>query len=248
MLLVDYRDGSNYLIEPLKRLGLPAVETTLNAGDLAFTSRDNRYSIGIEFKKLPDLASSLRTGRLSGEQLPKLLGPRGDFDIAWLLIEGRWQADAAGNVQVPRRHGSWKAIPGGMSAAEMQKRVLTLEVCGGLRVMWVNDRTDTLRFIQSLYRWFTDKSMEDHVSHLAPHQPASFLPVSDVRQTLMTLPGIGRVASLAVEKEFHGCLRDAGNAGPQRWADIQVEGKGKVRRLGSKVAGDVVAYLTRRTE
>lgn len=247
MLLVDYRDGSNYLREPLLRLGLPAVETTLNAGDLAFTSRDNRYSIGIEFKKLPDLASSLRTGRLSGEQLPKLLGPKGEFDYAWVLIEGRWQADAAGNVTVPRRHG-WKAIPGGMSAAEMEKRVLSLELCGGLHVKWVNERVDTLRFIEYLFRWWTDKTLEDHVSHLAPHTPQSFLPVSDVRQTLMTYPGVGRVASLAVEKEFHGCLRDAGNAGPQRWADILVESKGKVRRLGNKVADDVVAYLTRRTE
>jgi len=78
MLLVDPQGPKGaFLLEPLQQAGLPAEERFLHAGDLAFTGRGyggTAVEIGIEFKRLDssstDLAQSLRTGRLSGEQLP----------------------------------------------------------------------------------------------------------------------------------------------------------------------------------
>src|SRR5262245_17466131 len=110
MLLVDYRDGSNYLADPLEQRGLPIYREpdgslpTLTAGDLAFVGRGVggvSLNFGIEFKRLPDLVSCLRDGRLSGEQLPKLLGPKGEYHYAWLLIEGKWQTGPKGEILVP---------------------------------------------------------------------------------------------------------------------------------------------------
>src|SRR5579863_3250555 len=103
MILVDPQGPKGaFLLEPLQQAGLPAVlaEPQLDAGDLAFCGRGvggTSVNIGIEFKRLDssstDLAQSLRSGRLSGEQLPKLLGERGAYDMAWLLVEGIWRTD-----------------------------------------------------------------------------------------------------------------------------------------------------------
>jgi len=75
---IDKRDGSDYLCEPLKQLGLRRISTSPFA-DLAFTGRGNDdapIEVGIEFKKLDDLVTSLRSGRLQGHQLPGMLGPQ----------------------------------------------------------------------------------------------------------------------------------------------------------------------------
>lgn len=259
MLLVDDREGSAYLLEPLQKLGLPAVMTRLDSADLAFEGKGldgKTLNIGIEFKRLGDLSSSLRTGRLSGEQLPKMLGEHGAYDYAWLLIEGRWKVDKRGQVIVPgrgrRRFSSareeWKPLPGNMNAAEMQKRVFTLAVAAGMQTQWVNERTDTLHFIHNLYRWWTDKSLDQHLSHLDVHEKPSFLSVSKWRQALMKLPRIGRRASLAAERHFRS-FRDAVNAPPQIWAGLEVvTDKGKSRRLGTKVAEEIYEFCNQTME
>lgn len=259
MLLVDYRDGSNYLADPLAQMGVPVYRETdgslptLTAGDLAFVGRGLggvSINFGVEFKKLPDLISSLRTGRLSGEQLPKLLGPQGEFHYAWLVIEGRWKTGDKGEILVPTwrsRHMEWVPLRGGMPASEMVKKVLTLSVSGGLRPWWTNGRDETLDFLAALYRWGSDKDLDKHLSHLDPHKPQAFIPVPPKQATLMTFPGIGRAASFAAKKHF-GSISNAAVATAAQWADVLIESKDKkgnvkTRKLGMKVAEELVAYL-----
>src|ERR1035437_3942143 len=134
MILVDRRVGSNDLLAPLKAAGFDAQLVELAFGDIAFEGKGlngTPLNVGVELKRLGDLVSSLRTGRLAGHQLPGLLRT---YDYAWLLVEGQWRANAAGQVTTQKRSRLWTVIPGKMTASELDKQLLTLELCGGLHV------------------------------------------------------------------------------------------------------------------
>jgi ERCC4-type nuclease len=262
MLLVDYRRGSEHLAAPLEAAGFPVYRKpdgelpTLGFADVAFTGRGpggKPIEIGIELKRLSDLVSSLRTGRLSGHQLPGLVGENAAYDRVWLIIEGQWTTNRDGLVCVQRynrrkRRMEWRPIEGNMFASEMQKRVLTFELCGGVHVHWSNEPEDTLHFIQNLYRWWSDKDSDKHASHLAVHDQASFLDIGKVREALMKYPHIGRKASKAVIDHF-GTIRRAGNASVAEWADIEVmTDKGKKRRIGTNFATEIVDFVNGRNQ
>lgn len=216
-------------------MGIEVETTTLDYSDCCFEGRgndDQPVFVGIELKKLPDLVSSLRTGRLSGHQLP---GLKAAFDFAYLLVEGHWKPDAKGHITTQRR-GMWAALPG-MPVSEMEKRLTTLDLLGGLRVRHSSSRACTLHFIANLYRWWNDKSMDRHATHLVPHTAHGFLPLSDFRQTVMTFPHIGLKASKAVEDYFGGDLYAAVTSSADDWAEvITFDKQGKPRRLGAKAA------------
>lgn len=245
MIFVDDRVGSIDLVKPLQDSGLPVTQTRLHFADVAFTGKGPEHStleIGIELKKLNDLVGSLRSGRLSGHQLP---GLRQAYDRVWLLIEGIWRHDDQGFVttyQGPQR--GWRPVPGRMTANELEKQVLTLELCGGMHVRYTNSRRDTVRALSTLYRWWTDKPFESHSSHLAVHDVPMFMAINAFRAAVMKWPEIGLKASLAVDAHFKGNIRRAACAPVDEWAAIQtVDQQGKLRRLGHPAAVKVVSFL-----
>lgn len=251
MILVDYRKGSKHLTPYFEAMGLPVNkgQVTLPFADVAFEGRgdgDEPIQIGVELKRLSDMFGSLRDGRLPGHQLPGLVGPKGFFDLAWLVVEGVWDSDAAGKIVVPKKHSKgWILAPGGIPVSELEKRVLTLEMCAGLHVRFTNSEHATARFIANLYRWWTDKSLDEHRSHLAIHTASAFLPISDFRATVADrFPGVGIRTSLAVEAHFGGSLQRACNAPAREWAEITtVDKHGKPRRLGTKIAEQIVTFV-----
>ncbi len=241
MLFVDSRTGSKELIKPLAKLlslNPDDMETTLDFGDIAFTGRgpaDTPIDIGVEFKKVSDIAQCCRDGRFSGHQLP---GMRKTYNYSWLVIEGTWRHDDAGFVttyQGPRR--GWAPIPGKMRAAEFEKHILTFELLGGVRVRYTNTRADSLRAIVDLYRWWTDKPMDAHTSHLMMHQPAGLANMTDERRVFAALPGIGQKLSGVVEKHFKGSIYWAVNAPAATWAEID--------GIGIQKAHTIVQFLRR---
>ena len=246
VVLIDSRVGSKDLAEPLRKLGLEVEVTTLDFADVAFEGRGEHNApvdIGIELKIVPDLISSLRSGRLSGHQLPGLTGPKSVYEYAWLLIEGQWRADRHGMLIKWKREDGWKKLHGSMRLGELQKTLLTLELQGGLHVHRSDRRVGTLRFITSLYHWFTDKALDQHRSHLAIHTPHSFIPISPFRQVVAQLPGVGIKTSRAVEQCFEGSLTRAVNASVEEWAGVTTKDeKGRERRLGMKVAERIVKF------
>lgn len=251
MVIVDDRAGSRDLIQPLKKAGLPVTSTRLDFGDVAFEGRGEQgapVNIGIEYKHLPELVSSIRDGRFAGGQLPGLTGPDKMYDRSWLLVEGIYRHDDRGFLTTYKgRYRGWEPLKGSMHAVEFEKHVLTFEVCGGVTVRFTNSQADSVRYLQSLYRWWTDKNLDQHTSHLAVHTPHNIVPLSDFRQAVYRFPGVGLKVSAAVEQHFRGCLRDAVNAPAEEWAAIETKDKnGKVRRLGMKVAEGIVEFCRRR--
>lgn len=224
-------------------MGLDVEITTLPYADIAWEGKGNDDAavlVGIELKKLPDLVSSLRSGRLSGHQLPGLLAA---YDHVVLLIEGTWEPDAQGRITVPKRwNKSYDVLPG-MPVSEMEKRVTTLDFCGGMHVRHTSSRAVTLHVIANAYRWWVD-GKERHNSHLTPHTAHSFLPLSDFRQTVMRFPNVGLKASKAVEDYFGSNLQEAVNASVADWAEIiTFDKQGKPRRLGTKAAQNIVNFV-----
>ena len=242
MILVDYRQGSQELIAPLKKLGLPVDETTLEFGDVAFQGRGVKgapVSIGVEVKKLPELVASLRSGRLQGHQLP---GMCQTYDYRWLLIEGELQFDQKGALLRRAGRRDWRPMPGQMGVGELLKRLHVMHLCAGLVPLWAADQRATVVQLEMLYRVWTDVDLDEHKSHLGTYRPPSILPLSPMRTTLQTLPQVGPAASLAAQKKFKSVKR-AINASTDEWASLLLVSPEKTRVFGKKHAELVTAAL-----
>jgi ERCC4-type nuclease len=249
VILVDSRAGSQDLIKPLKSLGLPVEETTLEFGDVAFEGRGMGGApllIGIEHKRVSDVVQSLNDGRLAGHQMPGMLRT---YDRCWLIVEGDWAHDSIGRVTVFKGKGERRPLKGAPPAIELEKRLITLETRGGFRVRHCATRKDAVRFIIALYRFWTDKDLDEHKSHLALHAPdldrAMAIPVSDFRRIVAAVPGIGYRTSIAVEREFQGSFRRMMCATEKQWSEIKLrDDHGKEKRLGTARAKKIMEALS----
>lgn len=244
VLFVDTRAGSSDLIAPLTAAGLPVEETLLDFGDLAFIGRGEggkQLFIGIEHKKLPDLVQSLASERLAGHQLPGMVQT---YDRPHLLIEGEWEADESGRVsQKTGFRGMTKPLKGCPPALELLKRIITLETRGGLRVWWTPDQVATVRYVTALYRFWTDKALDQHKSHLAIHAPdidaALQGTVSDFARVVAMIPGIGFTTAVVLDKVFGSSFTRMMAATEQEWAAIEING----RKIGASKAHRIKEML-----
>lgn len=254
-LLVANDTGSKELIDPLQRMGLPAEPAPLEFGDVAFSGRGEGGAplwIGIELKKLNEFVQSITTKRLQGHQL---LGLTRDFDRRYLLIEGGFHHDDAGRAVVFRGPGKPRPLPGAPNAVALEQEILNLGTRGGCYVKETQTRRDTLRFILACYRYWTDKDLDDHKSHLAMYCPdldsRLFNPPSDFRKALtVLLPGIGYTVSDVVERHIgdklplrQQLLKLLGMR-EDEWAALVIPGKrGNNKRLGAARAKTIVETL-----
>jgi hypothetical protein len=243
VLFVDGRAGSKELIEPLSKMGLPVEEITLDFGDIYFEGRGEKgasLSIGIEHKKISDLVQSLTSGRLQGHQLP---GMHNTYDRSWLIIEGDWQHDAQGRVTVWKGKGTRKPLRGAGDAVDLEKRILCLETRGGIRTRICPTRRDTLRFLCALYRFWTDKALDEHRSHLALHAPdldrGLRIPISDFRAAVAQFPGVGYETSAVMEREFDSDFDRMMFATVEHLAEIKIGSK----RFGASRAKVLYEFL-----
>lgn len=235
MILVDRRAGSSELLAPLAKAGLPVELETLEFGDIAFRGRGEGGApllIGIEHKKIPDLVQSLNTERLAGHQLRGMVEM---YDRPHLIVEGDWDHDAKGKVVVfSGFKGRRVPLKGAPPAMVLEQRVITLETRGGLRVRWTRNQKETIRYVHALFRFWTDRDLDGHRSHLALHAPdldrALQIPISLKRQIAATLPGIGYERSRAVDTHF-ASIWSMVNASEKEWMGVEGIGKTLAKRL-----------------
>lgn len=245
VILVDDREGSKDLYAPLKKLA-PAELCRLDYGDVAFEGKGAegaKVDVGVELKTLGDAVSSIRTGRLTGRQLPGLTGLHAAYDYAFLVVEGEWRINNVGQIVVRTRSG-YRPIKTGMTASEFTKKLLTMELCTGLHVVYTHSRQHTVHYLFNLFRWFTDKPMDQHSSHLTPHnRPLGFLKISEFREAVMKWPGVGMQVSKAAESAFEGSVLTAASASVDEWAALATTDKqGRSRRFGLAAAQRVYDF------
>lgn len=239
MILIDSRDGSKDLIEPLEARGLPVKREINLPTDVAFVGRGVEGApllVGIEHKKVEDLMKSLRDNRLN-KQNEKM--QEAGFDIRFLFIVGSQRFDKQGRMLKRAGRTTWRPIPG-IGHGEIIKRLYSLQFCTGLVWQWFEYSSGAVKAIELLYRTLTDKDLDQHTSHLAAYEPGRIVPMSQMRRTLCTLPGISQQFSRAAEKKF-GTLRTAFKACPTDWAELVAEDRhGKMRRFGESAGVKVV--------
>lgn len=246
MILVDYREdekhkGSPGLWQDLQKTGLSLQQDKLDGGDLMFLGAGpggREVTIGVEFKKLNDLLSSLRSQRLQGHQLFELQ----HYDFRFLLVEGRWAHDDAGRVAIQSKFKlQWHPAPGGFSAAELDKTLLGLTLRAGVVVKETQNRRESVRWITSLYRNFNDVGWEDHTSHTGVFRPATLIRPSPFRNFIMGIPTIGAKTSKAVEEFFTHPL--TGKASPRRAVAARAHEWQQIDGVGKKTAASIDAFL-----
>jgi hypothetical protein len=251
-MLIDAATGSNEFEEPLRKLGIPVDVTHLDFGDFVFNGRgeggENLY-IGIEFKKLGEFIGSLRSKRLQGHQL---IGLTKDFDRRYLLIEGEFHSDKQGRATAFRGKGKPRPLPGAGNAVALEQEVINLQTRGGCWVKETTTRRNSLRFLEAVYRYWTDKDLDEHKSHMAVYAPdldkGLLTPTSDFRRMVcLFIPNIGLQVSKAVEDRCmvngRPSVRKMLSLDAQEWANLLTTSKGKTRRLGEARATQIMGFL-----
>ncbi len=240
MITLDNRVGSKDLLKymPKGRAKLGHLEY----GDAAFLGNgpnEEPIPVGIELKRLLDLLSSMVTGRLSGHQLP---GMQACYRVRYLIVEGIWRPNPQSGLLEYPRGKVWLPVELGnrtFMAREVEGFLNTQDVIGGMHIRVTNSARQTAQVILNLYHWWTDKSWEEHRSHLAFDESdtlstALLTKPKLLRRMAKELPGIGWKKSQAVEAHFENVVEMV-NADVGEWEKIAGVSKG----IGEKVVAEM---------
>ncbi len=239
MILIDDRVGSKELMHPsLDRGGIPRELSRLEAGDICFegNTASGRSLIGVERKCLTDMIASIRRGRFSGLQLPRM---QELYEHVWLVVEGRYRPAKDGILEVPC-NGGWRPLQLGSSRfmyAELDNALTSFQVMSGVRVKFSYDIYETNRIVLDLYNWY-QKDWGKHHAHKAIYegdQVAIWKP-SLLQRVAAQLPGVGIERSGAVASHFHS-VKDAVNADERAWRRVAGIGKVTAKRIVEEVGG-----------
>jgi ERCC4-type nuclease len=240
MLLIDDRVGSQDLLGPLKQYGVECELQHLAFGDVAFIGRGLNGAdlfIGIELKETRDLISSLHSARFPGHQLP---GLQAMYDRVWLVTEGIWRAGDEGVLEVMA--GGWRPVSIGkhrITASDLDSWILTQVIRGGIQHHHCGTRKDTIRFISTLYRWWTSKDMDEHRSHQAIYLPPPdrmmLVAPSTFLKVASCLPGVGWEKAAKLEEYCRGSL--------VRLVELTAEELQTVPGIGKGIAQKIISAL-----
>lgn len=108
MILIDSSTGSRELVKypPLDKptfaclTSLSVSSDTKSSADVCFSGNgpDGKLSIGIEFKSLSDLLSSLYNGRIQTTQVGALVS---EYQVCYLLTYGEYRCSPEGHLEIP---------------------------------------------------------------------------------------------------------------------------------------------------
>lgn len=172
MMIIDDRVGSKELLPLFQPYDVNVQLGRADSGDIYWwgNGHDGPTMVGVERKVISDMISSMRSNRLSGFQLPKLLDTYG---WVYLVLEGVWQCGDGGEIIVlagrnwiPLRVGSQPVL-----FRELDHYLATLEHRCGVTVKYTSSPKQTVSWLVSRYKWWTDKEWDEHRSHEAIYAP-----------------------------------------------------------------------------
>ena len=186
-------------------LHTPASIQTLPAADFAFTGHHSLTSmVAIERKLLKGLLSDKRSGRLAGEQLPKLFDHY-DPQLCFLLLESDYRINDTGYLEerfdeYSRKWYPTKLGPQPILAQELDSFLTTLSIKTPLIVKQTRNPRESVAWICSLYKYFQEPlaKRHDHLSLHIPIQHALLSKASVVRRVSYALSDVGWERSFAV--------------------------------------------------
>jgi len=249
MILVDPRIGSVEMQPLLEAQHLRTEIRHLEFGDFAFSGNgpEGPIMIGIERKRIKDLLSSCRTGRLVGHQAIGLLNV---YDWCYLFVEGILRANPESGIleekiRLPGGKWGWTTVwpeISGFTHREFESRLTTLECRAGtcLRIRWTGTPQATAVSIGNLWHYWNDKEWDEHRSHLVFNLTAEYGWITKpglLRRMAAQLTGIGWEKSGAISHKF-GSVREMANAEEKDWVEIPGVGKKLSRRIVAALKGE----------
>jgi len=219
VIFVDDRVGSKELVKYFDDMGIRAELSHLDAGDVCWVGEGS--VVGVERKTVSDFVNSCLSGRL-GEQLVKM---KEDYDVAYLLIEGRYKEGRSGVLLVPRRGGWWELKGRKFRYSQFLQMLSTAQIVGGMNLLFTEGVKGTVRVLCELYKWWR-KPPEKHRSCL-PQQKCNTRRIyrSSIEERIAAqIPGIGFEKARVVAKHF-GCVWNMVTASEEEW--MEVEGVGR---------------------
>ena len=259
-IFLDPRSGSGEVLPYFKPYDVPVEsDVQLDAGDFAFCGNGPDGStplIGFERKVLTDAISSMRSERFMGEQLPKLLAQY-PLSIA-IVLEGIWRAGPDSGAIEVKGYGRGEWIPVKVGSRYVMHRELdhwlaTLEHKIGFEtgrqfsVVRTSDPAQTAAYIVSRYKWWNNKSWEEHDSYKVIYSPE--VPHPPGRRGFV-IPQPGPVEEVACR--FPGVREKAWNFG-RRFESVydmvnaDQKELGEVDGIGKKGASRIYEWLRKRT-
>lgn len=234
-ILVDDRIGSKDLLEPLRDIHLPAYPTQLEYGDVAFEGHgpSGPVMVGIERKRITDLISSKRSGRLAGHQLGGLLR---DYQVVYLLVEGAFRPNPnSGVLEVPGR-GGWDTLrlgSTGFAFSELEGFLVGLENKCNIKIRCTYNRAQSVAWIQTMWTWWGvewDAHQSLDVVYTPPPPTVQFVKPSFERRVAAQLEGVGWDKSAAIAAKFESVIEMAA-AEEKQWLEVPGIGKTLAKRI-----------------
>jgi ERCC4-type nuclease len=216
-----------------------AEHKTLHAGDFCFVGQGpdgDQILIGIERKRMRDMVNSIRGGRLSGEQIPKLLS----YDRAYIILESRWKTDWATGQLMERHRSQWRPVMSGtkqiMTGLELESYLNDIRDKTPIQVIKTEHEYQTVEVVMALaHSWSKPWPKRHHHSDI--HRPPKYAQVekaSTLRRVLYALDKVGWERSGAAEEVFSTVEQLVGAS----TKDLE-----KIPGFGRKIAGSVYEQL-----
>ena len=224
-ITIDSRVGSKdlmaYLPKAKARLG------RLEYGDASWLGSGPEgvpVMVGVELKRLLDMLQSMQNGRFAGYQLP---GLQACYEVVYLIVEGDYRPNPRNGLLEKPIGKRWVSVELGTRRfmyQELEGFLNTQDVLGKVRVRRTKDPRHTAQLLLALHHWWTDKTWEEHRSHLALDESGGlaggFLTKPGLkRRVAKELPGIGWGRSIAVAEHFES-VREMVNAEREEWMGI----------------------------
>ncbi len=239
----DETTGTDMLDLVRRHRDLPSAQPrTLHAGDFMFTGTgpdNDPVLIGVERKRMRDMVNSIRGGRLSGEQIPKLCR----YDYPYIIFESRWKTDWTTGQAMEKWGRNWTPVFSGtkqvITGLEINSYLNDVRDKTPIKILYSEDPRQTVDMVMSLaYSW--SKPWTDRHHHLDLHRPAQYQnaeKASTVRRIAYALDGVGWEKSGAVEENFK-TVEDMVQATVKDWERLPGFGKVLSRKVYGQLHGE----------
>lgn len=244
LLLIDDRAGSKELAKSFNEDEV--ILTRLDYGDIAFQGNgpDGTVAIGIEHKRIDDVAACVKSGRFTGTQLPGMME---HYAFSILIIEGKWGMDRTkggrGGLIKPRSNG--RSIYLGLPFGAFDNWLTMISICSMLSgspciVKRSMNKSESVQMIIDVYRLF-QKEWDQHRSFWRPdttllQRAEKNVPLIEygpgdpgypkhiLRRFLFQIDGFGEDTATQLAEQF-GTLENAMAATTKDWTSVPGVGK-----------------------
>jgi len=187
----------------------------LHSGDALIEGNlaKGRGIIAFERKRLKDVLTSMESHRFAGEQLLKMI--KDGHEVLYLVVESIHRENQDNGMLEEPHAGHWRPVTLGsrrFMRHDLDAHLTTLELLTPVHVRLTRDPSETVSFIDTVWRWSNGKLWDQHRSHVGFYTqpmtagPLSLTKPSFLRHVASGIPGIGWEKSRDVERKFKNAI------------------------------------------